>query len=163
MTGQHKKKRRQFFDQFAESKNFHPILESEKWYSVGWADIKSIPGGSGVLNYYGSHITAIMKLYPELKLEKKKFLRSIDNDWTTEKARRDFFDNLAKQKGIDPLIPQSWSSVSVCDIKKTKGGSAVLRYYGESRCKALISLYSGLGFNKENLKTKKLKSQEKKI
>jgi len=67
------KKQRQFFDEFAASKRFQPS-DVGSWYSVSNMDIRKA-GGSGILKYYkGSHIRAIMLLYPELSLQTKKFL-----------------------------------------------------------------------------------------
>jgi len=66
---------RKFFDDFAKSKNFNP-LDSEKWYSVPHHDIIRA-GGLSLMHYYnGSHVNALVKLYPELKLNKESFLQS---------------------------------------------------------------------------------------
>jgi len=63
---------RRFFDSFARSKKYNP-LHAEKWYSVTHNEIIRA-GGWGVLNYYnGSHMEALVKLYPELMLEKGNF------------------------------------------------------------------------------------------
>jgi len=66
---------RKFFDEFAASKKFNP-LKVENWYSVPGDEILRA-GGKGLLNYYnGSHINALMKLYPELILKKENFAES---------------------------------------------------------------------------------------
>jgi len=64
-----------FFDEFARSKKFNP-LDAENWYSVTRREIKAA-GGSSLLSYYnGSHIRALVRLYPELMLKFEKFLKS---------------------------------------------------------------------------------------
>jgi len=67
-------KRREFFDNFANSKKFDP-LDGERWYTIGHeAVIKA--GGKGVLNHSGgSHIKAIIDLYPEINWKKEKFFK----------------------------------------------------------------------------------------
>jgi len=65
-------RRRQFFDEFAKSKQFNP-LDAEKWYSIKQAEIRRACG-DGILYYYKrSHIKALIALYPELSLRKEKF------------------------------------------------------------------------------------------
>jgi len=67
--------RRKFFDDFAKSKQFNP-LDAEKWYITTLRDITSA-GGRGVLKYYeGSHVKALIKLYPELMLKHEHFFQS---------------------------------------------------------------------------------------
>jgi len=51
-------------------------LDAENWYFVTHNAITKA-GGRGILKYYnGSHIKALMKLYPELKLNKESFYLS---------------------------------------------------------------------------------------
>jgi len=56
-------------------KKFNP-LDAEKWYSVTRNDIRRA-GGTFLLHqhYNGSHIKALMKLYPELMLKRGYFLK----------------------------------------------------------------------------------------
>jgi len=76
-------------DGFATSKKFNP-LDAENWYSVTHSEIRRavsvyiitsfvlilFKGGRTLFNYYnGSHIEALVKLYPELLLKKRKFSR----------------------------------------------------------------------------------------
>jgi len=65
---------KKFLDTFARSKNFNP-LDAENWYSVTHHDIMKA-GGSSLLKYYNrSHVEALVKLYPELILQKENFLQ----------------------------------------------------------------------------------------
>jgi len=63
---------RKFLNEFAESKKFNP-LDAEKWYSVTKKEIITAGGGRLLLNYNGSYIKALVKLFPELKLQKENF------------------------------------------------------------------------------------------
>jgi len=68
------KKQRRFFDRFAKSKQFCPLI-ARNWYSITQRDIVR-SGGVSILQYYkGSHVAALMTLYPELILEKGKFCK----------------------------------------------------------------------------------------
>jgi hypothetical protein len=80
---------RHFFDEFAKSRNFYP-LDANRWYSVSRKEISravcwtpktvcyfnfTIKGGDRILKRFkGLHVDALIKLYPELKLQKKYFL-----------------------------------------------------------------------------------------
>ena len=83
---------RTFFDKLAQSKQFNP-LDAAKWFSITRSDVTIAvcsfssklqnitvnylsfqKGGRGLLHYYDhSHITALIKLYPELKLKAEQF------------------------------------------------------------------------------------------
>jgi hypothetical protein len=88
------KYQRIFFDNFAKSRKFDP-LDTEKWYLITRKEIWDAVSfglnfysltklihlvtkkGRGVLNYYnGSHISALIKLYPELGLNRGHFFQS---------------------------------------------------------------------------------------
>jgi len=69
-------RQRRFFDDFAKSKQFDP-LDAEKWSSISRKEIVRA-GGRGILNYYKSHISALIKLYPEIRWKEKPFLRFVD-------------------------------------------------------------------------------------
>jgi len=67
--------RRNFFDNFANGKNFDPS-DTEHWYSITLKDILSA-GGVGVLYHHKrSHIEALIDLYPELSMKRNMFLNS---------------------------------------------------------------------------------------
>jgi len=79
--------RRKFFDELAKSKLFDP-LDATKWYSVTRKDVTTTKGGNSILHYYkGSFITALIKLYPELILERKKFFLC-KRKWENRRQRK---------------------------------------------------------------------------
>jgi len=147
------KKRRDFFDAFSKSRQFNP-LDSEKWYSISLREVKKA-GGAGLLRYYkGSHITALLDLYPELMLQRKEFLNFPDK-WQNPKIRRKFLDDFASIRQFDPLDAEQWYSITHNEIKRA-GGSALLYYYNGSPFKALKELYPELMLKKSNFHKSKV-------
>jgi len=140
-------KERNFFNKFASSKNFNP-LDTEKWYSVTNKDIIRAGGGKVLLNYEGSHIKALVKLYPELMLKKGNFLQS-EKGWKATTNQREFFDGFARSNNFNPLDAENWYSVTLQEITRA-GGSGLLKYYNGSHIKALVRLYPELMFKKGN-------------
>jgi len=139
--------RRKFFDDFAKSKQFDP-LDAERWYSIEKKEIRKA-GGNGIINYYKrSYITALVKLYPELKLKKDNFLLS-NEGWKSKARQRKFFDDFAKSKQFDPLDAEKWYSITRKEIS-INGGRSMLKYYNGSHIEALTKLYPGLMLKKKN-------------
>jgi len=132
---------RNFYDTFARTKKFDP-LDAEKWYSVTYNEIIRF-GGKGLLDYYnGSHIKALMKLYPELVLKKENFFKS-NKGWKASENQRKFFDGFAKSQKFNPLDAEKWYSVTHNEIIRA-GGGTLLNYYNGSHIKALVKLYPEL-------------------
>jgi len=143
---------REFFDKFAISKQFDP-LDPEKWYSTSYKDIIRAGGGSILTYFKSSHITALIKLYPELILKKENFYNSKEG-WKAPHQQRQFFDEFAKAKKFDPLDDRKWYCITREEILAS-GGRAILKYYGRSHITALIGLYPELMLKKENFSNSK--------
>jgi len=138
---------RKFFDAFARSKKFNPS-DAENWYSVTYKEIISA-GGSTLLGYYnGSHIKALVKLYPELKLKKGNFLNS-KKGWKSLGNQRKFFDDFARSKNFNPLDSGNWYFITCKDVRRA-GGNGLLKYYNGSHVRALVKLYPELMLRKES-------------
>jgi len=145
---------RSFFEAFARSNNFNP-LDAEKWYSVTCKEITRA-GGRGALSYYnGSHIKALVMLYPELMLRKRNFFKS-----QKKRNARKFFDEFAKSKKFSPLDAEMWYSVTAKEILRA-GGDKLLFEYNGSYIKALVKLFPELCLKKENFL--KFKKKRKKL
>jgi len=143
------KKRRAFLDSLARSKNFNP-LDAEKWYSISKKDIMQAGGIGFVQKYYnGSHIKAIIDLYPELLLKKRKFINFSDRNWSSHTNRRKFFDDFATSLNFNPNKAENWYSIKKKDILLEGGGSILNTYYNGSHIRALIDLYPELTLQKE--------------
>jgi len=123
-------------------------LDTENWYSITNREIK-IAGGRSLLDYYnGSHIKALMKLYPELLLKQGKFFQSTKG-WKVPGNQRKFFDAFARSQKFNPLSTKNWYSVTRNEIIRA-GGCGLLQYYNGSHIKALVKLYPELMLKKEN-------------
>jgi len=135
---------RKFFDEFAKSNGFDPLDENQ-WYSVTSKQINRAGGGSAILKYYkGSHIAALIKLYPEVIFQKERFFEV----WKIPHERRKFFDEFATSKQFDPLDSGKWYSVTRRDILKA-GGRGVLPYYEDSHITALAEVYPELKLKRD--------------
>jgi len=147
-------KRRNFFDGFARSKHFNP-LDADKWYSVTKKEILRA-GGNGLLAYYnGSHIKALVKLYPEVIWKKGNFLKS-KKGWKSLTNQRSFFEGFARSQNFNPLDAERWYSVSRSDITRAGGSGLLMNYYNGSHVRALMKLYPEQSLKKENfLKSKR--------
>jgi len=112
-------KQRKFFDNYAKSKNFNP-LDAEKWYSVTHYQIIRA-GGNSLLRYYNrSHIEALVKLYPELMLKKKNFVKLSKRPprrKTFAKPRK-IFEAFTKYKKLNPLDTEKWHHVPAYQIPR---------------------------------------------
>jgi hypothetical protein len=87
-----------------------------------------------VLKYYGgSHIRALTKLYPELNLDKGKFLEHkgyLQCSFMKIKfgfiglerieKRRQFFEKLAKSRNFNPLDAEKWYSFTKSDFDEAE-------------------------------------------
>jgi len=142
---------RKFFDTFARSKNFNPS-EAENWHSVTRGEILRA-GGSSLLNYHnGSHIKALVTIYPEIK----ENLLQLKEGWKALGKQRAFFDEFARAKHLNPLDAEKWYSVSHTEILKA-GGESLIAYYNRSHIKALMVLYPELMLKEESFLLFKVK------
>jgi len=101
------------------------------------------------LYYEGSHVRALMDLYPELNFCRHRF-QGVKGNWVEVKNRRKFFDDYAKEKCFNPLIALNWYSVKYSDLIRKKGSHRVLAYYGHSYTKALMILYPEVVFDRQS-------------
>lgn len=136
-----------------------------------------------MLNFYENNLPqALMSLFARIGLEKDKFYlgrsiagicwsinfileRKTPNFWADIKNRRSFLDGIARMRGLDPLSPSTWYSLSADDIKEhkvlfssaveanyVKGGRNVLKYHNESLVTAVLELYREIGLEKTKFK-----------
>lgn len=66
-------------------------------------------------HHNNNHRVALTELYPDIKLDKEKFLR-----WAHPDIRRAFFNNFAKVKGFDPLVAENWYLITRSELLKHK-------------------------------------------
>eukprot|EP00026_Physarum_polycephalum_P002670 Phypoly_transcript_02678.p1 GENE.Phypoly_transcript_02678~~Phypoly_transcript_02678.p1 ORF type:complete len:822 (+),score=110.18 Phypoly_transcript_02678:190-2655(+) len=138
--------KRIFFDEYARNKGFDPLL-AENWYSLDSKDLRSFSKDiTDILELHeNSIVQTLIAVYPSIGLGKTKFrnLKKSPNFWTKLDRRREFFDNIARQRGLDPLLSSTWYSLSKEIIRSHKGGAAVVGYYG-GFIEALQQLYPEL-------------------
>jgi len=66
--------RREFFERLANDLEFDPVFEKDRWYHISRSDVTTRKGGHAVLLHHnGSHVQALMDLYPELTLQSSDF------------------------------------------------------------------------------------------
>jgi hypothetical protein len=99
-----------------------------------------------------------------------------ENDWHSSQTRREFLDNFAKQRGLDPLERSTWSNLKRRHIVQAKvcfisffciysifyffflfyvlsifmQGGGLLRYHQNSHTRAVIDLYPELNLSVED-------------
>jgi len=147
------KNRRKFFDDYAADHKFDPLW-ADNWYRVRSKDIANSKASRLLTYYNGSHIRALMDVYPEVKFEKHKFDGVPESEFPMKK-RRLFFDELAHDVGFDPLLPEYWYKISAEDITQRQGGSELLTYYDKSYIKALSHVYPELLLESHRFEEKK--------
>jgi len=126
---------KRFLDKIA--KELH-IREPTDWYKVKHADIRK-RGGSALLKRYDhSLIKTLIGVYPNYKLEIRKFNKVPQSYWESITNQRNFLEEIAKNLNITQL--DDWYRVTQTDLKK-RGGSALLKRYGYSVRKILLELY----------------------
>lgn len=70
--------------------------------------------------------------------------------WTVDSNKniREFFNDFAARNNLgDPLVPETWYSVSFNDIAQEKGGKTALLHYNSSVIKALMDIYPDIGLD----------------
>jgi hypothetical protein len=86
--------------------------------------------------YRGSYAAALMDLLPNIGIDPSKFNRAksmreerrdycvnflkTEGYWAMAKNRRQFFDNFAAKKNLDPLLPSTWYEVDLRHILRDK-------------------------------------------
>jgi len=152
--------RRSFFIHFARENGFDP-LDADHWYKISTKEIESKKGGPVILKAYykGSLFGALKELFPTLQLVPYKFKRLPRGAMSDSHNRRMFFDGMAIERGLNPLIVDSWYHIKQKDVVSNKGGSKVLSYHDQRYDKAVIELYPELPFDLSKLQSRKTEGQ----
>jgi len=147
------RKRRAFFENYAESKGAARPLTAESWYSLceDKGAILSSRGAQGVIAFHKNSVTqALVDLFPDLGLDKNRLLRTKDPAHNL-KHRRKFFESYAMSNGFDPLDPVAWYAQPAKKIASMKSSRSVLLYHNRSVAKALFDLFPDIGLEKGKL------------
>jgi len=142
---------RRFFDGAAKSIGFDPLVP-ENWYKMQFREITKFKGGYAALNAYGNSLSkAVMAAYPDIGLIEQKF-GAARNFWRINENVKLFFDEFAKQRHFDPLIPENWYKVGSGEIRREPKGGSVLQRFGRSLAKALFVAYPSTVFEEHKFK-----------
>eukprot|EP00026_Physarum_polycephalum_P000419 Phypoly_transcript_00420.p1 GENE.Phypoly_transcript_00420~~Phypoly_transcript_00420.p1 ORF type:complete len:1013 (+),score=147.72 Phypoly_transcript_00420:21-3059(+) len=79
-------------------------------------------------------------------IEQYSYRKLTHGYWVEDEGKntRIFFDKLARQRGADPLTPETWYKLTYKDVSDARGHS-LLRYFGGSLKQALLSVYPNIG------------------
>eukprot|EP00026_Physarum_polycephalum_P001465 Phypoly_transcript_01467.p1 GENE.Phypoly_transcript_01467~~Phypoly_transcript_01467.p1 ORF type:complete len:1055 (+),score=143.84 Phypoly_transcript_01467:198-3362(+) len=145
---------RQRLVSYAHSRGFDPLV-TENWYNIPRTVFMAIEGVRSIIqNYQGSQVKSLVALFPELKWDESKFLALPRNYWNEEANRRKMFLDYAAANNFDPNNPDNWYTVTRPQILETKGGAAVISYYGGSLVQALKQLFPAIGLDAGKFGTK---------
>ena len=101
-----------------------------------------------MLRYYKNLPSALTELYPQLAWDVSKFqgiappppllyflkffqfilFTAGGKDWRIPAVRRSFFDAVARELGIDPLVPSNWFPVSIDTVMHHKVSLSLLSF-----------------------------------
>eukprot|EP00026_Physarum_polycephalum_P001298 Phypoly_transcript_01299.p1 GENE.Phypoly_transcript_01299~~Phypoly_transcript_01299.p1 ORF type:complete len:1145 (+),score=200.33 Phypoly_transcript_01299:2-3436(+) len=141
-------KRRKFFEQFANDNGFSSA-NPENWYAQPPELIMSAKGAAGVVRYHKNLAQALVDLFPEIGLEKKRFGEQYL--WNSPSKQRKFFENFAKVNGFDPYRAENWYSAQKDKILAVKGVYNILYYHKNSLPQALLDLFPDIGLIRSKL------------
>eukprot|EP00026_Physarum_polycephalum_P002126 Phypoly_transcript_02130.p1 GENE.Phypoly_transcript_02130~~Phypoly_transcript_02130.p1 ORF type:complete len:911 (+),score=100.93 Phypoly_transcript_02130:69-2801(+) len=135
--------RRMVFEEFAKSKGGNP-LDPNFWHKAKELAVKH-KEINYLLRYYSGRLhNALAHLYPEMQINQKSFVKELL--WDDKSKRREFFDNFATNKNLDPLNPNNWYSVASHEITSCKKGHSLMKYYSMSFVRALVDIYPEVNF-----------------
>jgi len=139
----------EFFDNMAALHNLDPLLP-DTWYSIlSRKNILSQTRGQSVFRQYTTPFHAIMDAYPSIYFEPAKFKNAFKGPkvhWDA-KARKNFFEEFARNNGFDPLLASSWYRISTTAILKENRGTYILKCYKGSLVAALLDLFPEVEFD----------------
>eukprot|EP00026_Physarum_polycephalum_P001731 Phypoly_transcript_01733.p1 GENE.Phypoly_transcript_01733~~Phypoly_transcript_01733.p1 ORF type:complete len:1003 (+),score=155.23 Phypoly_transcript_01733:421-3009(+) len=142
--------RRKFFEKYARDNGFDP-KKPENWYAQPPDLIMSVKSANTVVRYHKSLAQALVDLFPEIGLDKRKFGEQYM--WHDPKNRRKFFENYANASGFDPLEPRNWYSHPKDKILVQKGAYNVIYYHKNSVTQALLDLFPEIGLSQSKFIT----------
>jgi len=135
---------KKFFLDLARLRNFDPSL-AQKWYPLSATYVMGQKGGTSVLNRYNWSIgSALVTLFPDIGLDRKKFERPAKVPVLRSERIRQFMNRIAKKKGIDALESENWYNVATDDIAAEKEGRWLLGQFGGSFKRAIMSVFPNL-------------------
>eukprot|EP00026_Physarum_polycephalum_P002883 Phypoly_transcript_02892.p1 GENE.Phypoly_transcript_02892~~Phypoly_transcript_02892.p1 ORF type:complete len:806 (+),score=69.97 Phypoly_transcript_02892:73-2490(+) len=139
--------RRNLFENFAKRHKFDPLVPAN-WYSQSKEMILSVSRLRRVVTMYnGSMSAALLDLFPDIGLEKSKFLQMV---WKDPSVRRNFFQNFARRNEFNPLEPEHWHA-TFRNLLYAKGANQVIPHHKNSMAHALMDHFPDIGLDLDRL------------
>eukprot|EP00026_Physarum_polycephalum_P001929 Phypoly_transcript_01932.p1 GENE.Phypoly_transcript_01932~~Phypoly_transcript_01932.p1 ORF type:complete len:927 (+),score=132.48 Phypoly_transcript_01932:220-3000(+) len=146
--------RRKFLNLFARKMKFDPLMH-DNWYSYSYRHIINEKGGLSLVGRYnGSYSKMVIDIYPDVEFNEQRFIKLPKSYWEDKAKRKMYFDSYAATRGFDPLVMDHWYKVHVNAFKKSRSGSSILSFYGDSLQEALQDIYPNSGFDVEQYERK---------
>eukprot|EP00026_Physarum_polycephalum_P002627 Phypoly_transcript_02635.p1 GENE.Phypoly_transcript_02635~~Phypoly_transcript_02635.p1 ORF type:complete len:741 (+),score=93.71 Phypoly_transcript_02635:157-2379(+) len=141
--------RRKFFEDYAKMIGFDP-QKAAHWYEQPMSLIMSTKGASNVIYYHQKSLTqALLDLFPNINLDKTKLWGN--KLWNNKLMRRKFFENYARTKGFDALIPENWYKQPRSQLVAVKGYYNVTSRHNNDYAQALRDLFPEMKLDKSQI------------
>eukprot|EP00026_Physarum_polycephalum_P016043 Phypoly_transcript_16871.p1 GENE.Phypoly_transcript_16871~~Phypoly_transcript_16871.p1 ORF type:complete len:257 (+),score=38.97 Phypoly_transcript_16871:68-772(+) len=142
---------KQFFIEHARTNGFDPLI-AENWYSVP-TSIYARKGASRVLHYYQRSIsTALSELFPNIGIDKSKFVNLPKKYWQDEGNRKKLLLKFARENSLDAYNPEHWYGVSRQKFLATKGANSVIEYHDRNLPRMVMDLLPEIGATESGFK-----------
>eukprot|EP00026_Physarum_polycephalum_P001744 Phypoly_transcript_01746.p1 GENE.Phypoly_transcript_01746~~Phypoly_transcript_01746.p1 ORF type:complete len:627 (-),score=117.38 Phypoly_transcript_01746:106-1986(-) len=144
--------RRNFLIEAARSKGFEPLI-AESWYSrANRTALLTERRVLSVMEIYGNNFAeTLTHLFPEIGIDPSRFASLPYNHWEMEQNRKDLFYNFAKEKDMDPFIPETWYSLMRTTALDIRDSTTAMHYYEGDTPKALVALFPDIGLDLSRL------------
>eukprot|EP00026_Physarum_polycephalum_P002214 Phypoly_transcript_02219.p1 GENE.Phypoly_transcript_02219~~Phypoly_transcript_02219.p1 ORF type:complete len:905 (+),score=113.90 Phypoly_transcript_02219:198-2912(+) len=155
-TAKNGKNMREFLVEVAKNGSLDALVP-ETWYNFPSKAIEEIKGGRTVLQYFGGYVNTLLRVFPDIGLDTTKFRAyALGKHWDVKKMRR-WFSALAENRGLDPLVPDSWYGFAGEKISDPKT-QAILRHYSGSLKNTLLNLFPEIGLEEEKFPWRTIRS-----
>ena len=142
--------RREFFDRLGNRLNYSTL---EDFYDITVDDVNANGGSALLQSYYDSSLAQVFQdNYPNHIWQVWKFSQKVRvGYWNIEGNQRDFMDELGKQLGFQQM--DDWYGITSKQIVYKKGGSRLLKTFGDSPSNLVTSVYKYHQWNGIQFKT----------
>jgi len=86
-------------------------------------------------------------LFPDIGIQESKFPDIPLKHWFNMDNRQAFFNQFAKERGVEPLIPENWYRITSDMLLQSKGASRIQHLY-KGFAEALTLSYPDIGLDK---------------
>jgi hypothetical protein len=146
------KNQRDFMDQLGQELNYKHM---DDWYNITIKQISEKKGGITLLTKYGfSPSKLVTCVYSEQKWNFLNF-NTVHRYWDNKTNQKNFLILLGK--GLKLKNMDGWYEVTKKQILGKKGGASLMKKYGDSPAKLIISNFSDHSWNISKFNTHKIK------